>query len=424
MSQPQQQQQSSFTYFAHPTNPISYSTLPFPQPPTYPPQPLLFPPGTDPYVQSSPYTLTHVEYEAQVQFYVDPDVGSRSGITTQVAPIGCDTSLNYCVTFVRLSGMGCFVSALISFPIKVLQSSVAALNSSGNNNKMNQGSVRCEVCNIGCDTQDVYQKHLMGKKHQKNIQPKTNLGAAGLPETSNITVLGVTNVQELEKNKQKLVNARAAVDSVRMCTICNVTCNSHEAFTSHLSGRRHAAQAGLIAIDGVGPYLAAVRANDHFWSEGKKTTNANRLTWCEVCKTSCHSNDYAKHLSGRKHQKKLENLKNGISNPSVINTPAATNLTIGPVENPAPKNSSGDNAQKSEKRAAQSDAPKEDLETKKRKVMEGGAAVAAIRVCTICNVVCNSEKVFKYHLSGQKHAAMVKKQTDARISATPTITTV
>ncbi|OMO53177.1 Zinc finger, U1-type [Corchorus capsularis] len=398
MSQPQQQQQSSFTYFAHPTNPIPYSTLPFPQPPTYPPQPHLFPPGTDPYAQSGPYTLTHVEYEAQVQFYVDPNAASGSGITTQVAPIGYDTS--------------------------GLQSSVVALNSSGNNNKMNQGSVRCEVCNIGCDTQDVYQKHLMGKKHQKNIQPKTNLATAGPPETSNTTVLGVTNVQELEKKKQKLVNAGAAVDSVRMCTICNVACNSHEAFTSHLSGRRHAAQAGLIAIDGVGPYLAAVRANDHFWSKGKKTTNANQLTWCEVCKTSCHSNDYAKHLSGRKHQKNLENLKNGISNPSVINTPAATNLTIGPLENPAPKNSSGDNVQKSEKRAAQSDAPKEDLETKKRKVMEGGAAVAAIRVCAICNVVCNSEKVFKYHLSGQKHAAMVKKQADARISATPTITTV
>ena len=41
--------------------------------------------------------------------------------------------------------------------------------------------------------------------------------------------------------------------------------------------------------------------------------------------------------------------------------------------------------------------------------MEGGAAVDAVRTCAICNVVCNSETVFRYHLAGQKHAAMTKK---------------
>ena len=33
--------------------------------------------------------------------------------------------------------------------------------------------------------------------------------------------------------------------------------------------------------------------------------------------------------------------------------------------------------------------------------------------CSICNVVCNCETVFNYHLAGQKHAAMVKKHAAA-----------
>ena len=177
-------------------------------------------------------------------------------------------------------------------------------------------------------------------------------------------------------------------------------------------------QAGLIAIDGTGPYIAATRANDHFWNKGKKSTKINQSTWCEVCKINCNSNDvYAKHLLGKKHLKNLEILekyKNGTCDFSSIDTSAARTLIIGPLENPAVNDSSVVNVQKAEKRAAQSEAPKEDLKMKTRKVMEGGAASAAIRVCTICNVVCNSQ-VFNYHLTGQKHAAMLKKQADARI---------
>ncbi|XWS47954.1 hypothetical protein CRYUN_Cryun13aG0030400 [Craigia yunnanensis] len=298
------------------------------------------------------------------------------------------------------------------------------MGSTPNQSKLIQ-PVRCEVCSIECNTKVVYEKHLIGKKHRRNLQVKINPSTAIFPETSstinNTSIVGqtgnvggkmifgasgVANGQELERKKQKLLNAGAVVDSVRMCTICNVACNSHEAFTKHLSGRRHAAQTGLIAVDGIGPYLAAIRANDHFWNKGKKTTKINQSTWCEVCKINCNSNDvYAKHLSGKKHLKNLEILeksKNGTCDSYSIYTSAANDSSVV-------------NVQKSEKWAAQSETPKEDLETKKRKVMEGGAAAAAVRVCTICNVVCNSQKVLNFHLTGQKHAAMVKKQADARI---------
>ncbi|XP_021286379.1 zinc finger protein 346 isoform X2 [Herrania umbratica] len=409
MSQSHRLQQSSFTYLADSPNSLPNTLLPFPQPTSLLSQPLLFPPGTDPYAHSGLLTSPHVEFEAHAQFH-DPNVG-QSWITRQADPIKYDTTS--------------------------LANDV--IGSAPNETKLLQ-PVRCEVCNVDCNTKDVYEKHLMGKKHQRNWQAKTNLTTVAFPETSNtinnVSIVGqagdvggqmifeasgVANGQELEKKKQKLLNAGAAVDSVRTCTICNVACNSHEVFSKHLSGRRHASQAGLISVNGIGPYLAAIRANDHFWSKGKKPNKVNQSAWCEVCQINCNSNDvYAKHLSGRKHLKNLEKSeksKNGTGDPP---STGATNLVIGPVENPVAKKSSSDNVQKSEKKAEQPEAPKEDLEMKKRKVMEGGAAAAAVRVCTICNVVCNSQKVFNYHLTGQKHTAMVKKQADARIStATP-----
>ncbi|KAM0951401.1 hypothetical protein DsansV1_C03g0025161 [Dioscorea sansibarensis] len=37
-----------------------------------------------------------------------------------------------------------------------------------------------------------------------------------------------------------------------------------------------------------------------------------------------------------------------------------------------------------------------DLETKKQKLIQGGAPAAAVRVCSLCNVVCN--RSLSYHL--------------------------
>ncbi|XP_052481259.1 uncharacterized protein LOC105762232 [Gossypium raimondii] len=310
------------------------------------------------------------------------------------------------------------------------ESPVAALNSASKNDWMKQSLVnnvigstmnqsnliqpwQYDVCNVVCKTKDVCKRHLMGKNHPRNLQAMINpliFGASG-----------VANFHELDRKKQQLLNAGAPVGSIRLCTICNVACNSHDAFVKHLSGRRHVAQVRLIAIDGIGPYLAAIQANDQFWNKGKKITKnkISQPTWCEVCQINCNSsNVYAKHLSGKKHLKNLQNLeksKNSTCYSSSIDTPIAANLVIGAVENPAADGCSGADAQKSKKMIARSEAAKEDLETKKQKVIEGGAAATAIRVCVICNVVCNSQTVFNYHLTGQKHATMVKKLANGRI---------
>ncbi|MBA0593035.1 hypothetical protein Gorai_009994 [Gossypium raimondii] len=361
----------------------------------------MFRPPTDLCAHLGQLTLTHFDFEPRPRLYEDPNAASPSWITTPTDPITYGTA-----------------------------SPVAALNSASKNDWMKQSLVnnvigstmnqsnliqpwQYDVCNVVCKTKDVCKRHLMGKNHPRNLQAMINpliFGASG-----------VANFHELDRKKQQLLNAGAPVGSIRLCTICNVACNSHDAFVKHLSGRRHVAQVRLIAIDGIGPYLAAIQANDQFWNKGKKITKnkISQPTWCEVCQINCNSsNVYAKHLSGKKHLKNLQNLeksKNSTCYSSSIDTPIAANLVIGAVENPAADGCSGADAQKSKKMIARSEAAKEDLETKKQKVIEGGAAATAIRVCVICNVVCNSQTVFNYHLTGQKHATMVKKLANGRI---------
>lgn len=47
---------------------------------------------------------------------------------------------------------------------------------------------------------------------------------------------------ELAKKTRKLVSGGTAVDSVRLCTICDVVCNSQDVYNKHIAGRKHAAQ--------------------------------------------------------------------------------------------------------------------------------------------------------------------------------------
>lgn len=103
-----------------------------------------------------------------------------------------------------------------------------------------------------------------------------------------------------------------------------------------------------------------------------------------------------KHKLGKKHIKNMEKL-----NPAA--SVSTFNPIIGPSENPKKGNL------KIKKKAETS----QDLETKRRKVVAGGANENAVRLCGICNVVCNSDAVFRFHLAGQKHASMWKKLQEA-----------
>ncbi|ONI08797.1 hypothetical protein PRUPE_5G201200 [Prunus persica] len=384
-------------YQSNTINPNSNKRWLFP-PPVFPSavafDPALRPPGTEPNANSGSYSWTHVVFQAQTPFVEDPNAGSQNGAIQQAEPIGHEASIKF-----------------LNESLLVPTTSNSLWNSNGTN--------RCDVCNLSCSSKENYEAHILGKKHQKKIRMQYNPTAAASNVLNNISLpsqtssvggqvifggSGVAAGVELETKRRKVVNGGAADDSMVVCTICNVVCNSQEVYIKHLAGKRHKAQASLVAPN-VGSYFAALQSEvTGIWNKDPNKIKLVQSAWCEVCKVSCNSNDtYIKHLVGKKHQKnleQLEKLKNDGS-ASTSNVPsAATNAIIGPMENLGAKGSQ----------------PEEDLETKKRKIISGGAAAGAVRTCTVCNVVCNSQTVFNSHLAGQKHAAMVKKQAEVGVA--------
>lgn len=112
-------------------------------------------------------------------------------------------------------------------------------------------SIRCEVCKIDCNSRDVLEKHMLGKKHKRNVQMQQMVPPDIFPspldpnESLGQTISGASGMivgEELEAKKRKMLEGGASADSMMFCTICNVACNSQAVFIMHLSGRKHAAQ--------------------------------------------------------------------------------------------------------------------------------------------------------------------------------------
>ncbi|KAJ8645264.1 hypothetical protein MRB53_007012 [Persea americana] len=148
-----------------------------------------------------------------------------------------------------------------------------------------------------------------------------------------------------------------------------------------------------------------------------KKNKVAQSAWCEVCKIDCNSKDVLDmHKLGKKHKRnvhKLEELKKEGN---------ATATAVEPSKPVADKEGTSSSREKTvagqgeKKRGAPPVEAGDDLETKRRKLMEGGAPAGSVRVCAVCNVACNSETVFKFHVEGQKHAVQVRKQAAMRMA--------
>ncbi|CAL9194380.1 unnamed protein product [Musa hybrid cultivar] len=245
-------------------------------------------------------------------------------------------------------------------------------------------SVRiCKLCNVVCNSDKVFASHLAGEKHIMKMS------ATGTK----------TKFKDLETKKSKVIQGGVAAESVRVCTLCDVVCNSDKAFASHLAGEKHV----LKAQGRLSNSPSMISPNETIFPAC--TSGSHTAPWivqplyCEICNISCNSEDVLnKHKMGKKHKKNLEKLQE-----TFTEKPTNDQVVDLQMENPVvfeeTENKTGP-------------ALEQDLETKRRKVLEQGAAADAIRGCYLCNVVCNSQKVLDIHIAGQKHKAMVKKQQE------------
>ncbi|PKU82025.1 zinc finger RNA-binding protein-like [Dendrobium catenatum] len=231
------------------------------------------------------------------------------------------------------------------------------------------------------------------------------LAAASLQQAKRKLKIRST-IFNLEEKKQRIIEGGASADEVKVCTMCNVVCNSAKVFASHLAGEKHALKA-------LGPnyrtLVPKVMAHLKQVKHAKKSVSNKRAGLgyiaapkivenfsCEVCKIECNSQETLNtHKMGRKHKANLLKLQEKIT----------------PKPSTSKKNISAGQDQSTNVEAVKKPSSiKEDLKTKKDKVVQGGAAEEAIMICALCDVVCNSKDVYDSHISGKKHLAMIKKQ--------------
>ncbi|ONK65073.1 uncharacterized protein A4U43_C07F33320 [Asparagus officinalis] len=143
--------------------------------------------------------------------------------------------------------------------------------------------------------------------------------------------------------------------------------------------------------------------------KGSHMSKMAQSAYCEVCKIECNSREVLKsHKQGKKHKKNLQKLQEAITP-----RPNEAQVAVKPTNTEAPVAEGNALGSKKTKRK---DAPKEDLETMMRRIVEEETEPNKVKVCTICIVVMNSLIVYNFHIAGSKHAAMLKKQQEAAAS--------
>ncbi|XP_042492530.1 zinc finger RNA-binding protein 2-like isoform X7 [Macadamia integrifolia] len=273
-------------------------------------------------------------------------------------------------------------------------------------------SSRHEICKIGCSSKDVSDQHKLENKHKKNLKKlkeskkEVSAPAATAAPAAMDPLIGPKESSAADEGK-------TVVQSV-WCEICKIKCTRTSDFEHHKAGKKHKSNMEKLEEskkEASAPAATVVTAAKDSVIGPKESPSADKRNTVvesarrEIRMIDCNKDALDQHnlVKMHKNQEKLEEPEKEAS------SPAANDPPIGPKESPAANNSMTVGVQQPKKNGASPLGPREDLETRRRKLIEGGVAADSVKVCIICDVVCNSQVVFINHLRGQKHANMVKK---------------
>ncbi|CAH8389638.1 unnamed protein product [Eruca vesicaria subsp. sativa] len=157
-----------------------------------------------------------------------------------------------------------------------------------------KGDFHCRLCNVTCQRQVVFDSHLRGQKHAAAIlsQSEALIDSKKLEEKV-----------YREKDQPKEAVAEPKPNANYHCRLCNVTCQSQVVFDSHLRGQKHTSmlsqskeligskkiqEKGLVEKDGARETIAEPKPNTVYV--------------CSLCNVTCQSQIvFDSHLRGQKH---------------------------------------------------------------------------------------------------------------------------
>ncbi|KAK1407339.1 hypothetical protein QVD17_38953 [Tagetes erecta] len=191
----------------------------------------------------------------------------------------------------------------------------------------------CELCGVGCDTNEVLQNHLKGKKHLKKMKDSgqiPNIPQNPIASQDTPTTMPVVNPESNEVITVNLHEAKA------VCELCGITCDTNQMLKIHMTGRKHrknveksekligpnpapvtepVAKPGVIgplpeevtaASDGSKRKAKRSDSGDDMEAKKQKIlqsgTALNAVVTCTLCNVVCNSETvYFSHLAGQKH---------------------------------------------------------------------------------------------------------------------------
>lgn len=390
--------------------------------------------------------------------------------------------------------------------------------------RKNAQNLRCELCNVICNSEEMFKEHKEGKKHLKKMQQLSvspTIIQQTLPEVANPNL----DHESVKKKKEDSSQIEASVESLFVCNIpklntftehlqvekletqatcgplvqssnsgtekmhdelnvsrflfcevCKVTCNSDKKFMEHNLGKKHLKNLGNSEKIQTTLSMATPPITSHVEKIGD--SEEVKPGWCDICKITSRSNSISQHVQGQRHRKKLRELEKMTVLPLTRIDPVIIQpndnvenprLTKGEVVNP--KEGSGHGCElcgvcctsvdelnkhilgKRHKRAVNkkekvnghgdalaaerllkdmmdyegkvviletgkrkangSLASEEEVDVKRKKVVNEGEVLGPSMTCKTCNVACTSVMAFVDHLAGQEHSAMALKQVKA-----------
>jgi zinc finger RNA-binding protein len=123
-------------------------------------------------------------------------------------------------------------------------------------------SVYCDICQITCNTQEIYNNHVSGKKHNKNNRNRT---ADDRPIKFVPARSGSPGTEAPYTNN--------GVKNVIHCDMCKVTCNTLEMYNNHVAGKKHNRKIMNLTLDD--KPIQSVPATNTLRGTQTPTTNDN-----------------------------------------------------------------------------------------------------------------------------------------------------
>lgn len=275
-------------------------------------------------------------------------------------------------------------------------------------------AVRCEVCNIECDTIEILELHKNGKKHQKNLKKNAIGGHVELASHSNAvseapfwpslvegnsTVQGIMPAQPLPQYQAGLgiqgqSRAAAVPPKAVTCELCKVDCNTAEIFEKHKNGKKH--QKNLKVYEELQKW---------------KTVSAVQVEQASTSELGQEVPSQPEKIEQSQEETLLREVGNEESRVAVEKQ---KNEDVEPTEESADK-VAGDQSEgrgrgfKRKMRGGRGGRNTRPFNGSKRSMEPPKPKEVIPLVCELCNVKCESLVVFQSHLTGKKHQMKAKR---------------